>query len=244
LVVDHTERILSWSEWFPLAARSTTQSLVGIGLVVFGLSWLALWIPKESRRCFSWGLFAAVVAYLVQIAVPFPLVFFGIRLGLLLALMIAPFVEETARVSTAVLSPVFVSGRFWKSGLWYALGYASLESTAKLFDAAVSVSQGRFVPWDWALAGLAAPPVVFALHLTLGLVMACLLAARWRPLPIMLVTFSIHLAHNASVYWSMSATSYSTTIVLDCARLAIFAFVISRCVFFLRGADERYKALQ
>lgn len=173
----------------------------------------------RSRRAFHYGLAAACAGYLGTIALTSALV--GIAPsapGWIILLIIAPLVEETARLTSAgeaSLEP--------PSWLAFGFGYGLFEARLKAADLLVLLVGEGTRPWDYLALGSATVPLLLHLFLSVGVLAS--LRLRTPRLAIFAGAMVVHGLHNLSVL-AFPPDGLRTLVLMNLLRDAIFLVLI------------------
>jgi hypothetical protein len=217
--------------------ESAGYALLGNIVVALGLTLPALFFGSR-RGIYLLGLGAAVLAF--AIAFPIALILHsayprGAPLSVLP--LIDPAIEEPLRVlflSTGAAALATKSGST-QSALAFAFGYALFESVTKTLDSFISYS--GMLPTDQLITVLTGPIVVLALHLALSLLAAIMFANHVGVRTVILTTFIVHAAHNASVLWLPQPSDLTTFAITNVVRIGVFGVVMYACLSALCARD-------
>lgn len=218
--------------------ESAGYALLGNIVVAAGLTLLA---PLFGSRhgVYLLGLAAAVFAF--AIAFPVGLVLHSAYpqgAPLFLLPLIDPAIEEPVRVlllSTGAAALLTKNGAT-RSALAFAFGYALFESVTKALDSFISYS--ATLPIGQLMTVLSGPLVVFALHLALSSLASIMFVKEIGIRTIVLTTFVVHAAHNASVFWLPQPSDLTIFAITNLVRIGAFGVVIYACLSALRARDR------
>lgn len=222
--------------------ESTGYSFLGNAAIAAGLAILSVF-TGERRGVYLSGLSAAFIASCIALLVIVAVrVVFPHGAPRLMLPFIDPTIEEPLRIGflSAGAVALATSKRSTGAALAFAIGYAVFETVLKALGLVLmnaDILSGREM-----ILMLTGPMVVLALHLTLGLLAASLFARGVRFRTVLLTTFIVHAAHNASVFWLPRPTDLPAFAIENLARIGIFVPLISYCLLELRTRDKLHSS--
>jgi len=217
-----------WSQWFQ-------HLLPALGAVAVWAAILAAFATNltTTRKAYQYGLFAAVFAYVVTVAVSAAVGSLFPDMPALVFLIIAPpVVEEVSRMLGVVEVRHRTDARGW---LAFGAGYGLLEAGLKLFDGLLGAAPTSDVGMEVA-AHVFTPLVPLLLHVFLSVMVFALLRKGVPLIAALVVAMAAHGLHNWSALTFVPPDWFGFLIVIF-VRCAVFVALIAAAIRFSRQPE-------